>query len=140
MLFLCNAPLGIDVVSTMGSGPFPETEFDAFLRRLGVEPYTVGGGTEILVLGEEQWSAETLNNLLSERAGKTLRVYSQEMFLTFVLSGADPLDEDEDLLRGFGEGHPALEHLSSAGFHWPITTVVGEEEASLIMNGLQKVT
>jgi hypothetical protein len=85
----------------------------------------VGEDTEVLIVGEEGWSETTLQNLLRERSGKTLRAYSQEMFLSFLLSETDPLDEDETLLRNFGEEHPALEFLSAAGFHWPTTTVVG---------------
>ena len=130
--------LDIDLVSTMGSGPFQESEFDAFLEGIGIEAYPVEEDTEILVLGEEDWSPEVLRRMLSERCGESLRVYSQEMFLSFILSGADPLDEAEELLRGFGEEHPALEFLSAAGFHWPTTTVVGRGGSELQAEWLAK--
>lgn len=119
------APLDIEVVSTMGSGPFEETEFDQFLEGAGIEACAVDEDTDILVIGEEDWDPEVLQDMLRARSGETLRAYSQEMFLSLLFSGVDPLDEEEELLLSFGEDHPALEFLSSAGFHWPTTTVVG---------------
>lgn len=46
------------------------------------------------------------------------------MFLSYWASGRDPF-EDEEIARKFGEGHPALEFLSSVGFDWPKTLVFG---------------
>jgi hypothetical protein len=131
-------PLEIELVSTMGSGPFQEDEFDDFLESLGIEAYPMEENTEVLILGEEDWSSEVLRDMLSERSGETLRVYSQEMFLSFILSGADPLDEDEEVLRAFGEEHPALEFLSAAGFHWPTSTVIGGGGSELQAEWLAK--
>lgn len=128
----------IDGVSTMGSGPFSESEFDGFLQKLGVGTFHVDENTEVLVVGEEDWDYVMLEELLRVRSGETLRVYSQEMFLSFLLSEVDPLGADEALLRKFGEGHPALEFLSAAGFDWPTTTVVGGDNSALETEWLSK--
>ena len=132
------ASIGIDGVSTMGSGPFSESEFDEFIQELGIGTFYVDEDTEVLVLGEEDWDGAILEELLRVRSGETLRVYSQEMFLSFLLSEVDPLGEDETLLRKFGEGHAALEFLSAVGFDWPSTTVVGGGNSALETEWLSK--
>lgn len=112
------------VVSNMGAGPFTEEDFDDFLYRRGVTVYVNGPETEVLVVGREDWREDDLNELLEKRAGRTLKVYSQEMMVAYLASGRDPFDDEEAALR-FGEGHPALAYLSGVGFDWPKTYVAG---------------
>lgn len=114
------------VLSNMGSGPFIEEDFDDFLYRCGVSVYVNGPETEIIVIGREEWREEDVNDLLEQRAGRTLKVYSQEMMMAYLASGRDPFDSEEVLLS-FGEGHPALEYLSGVGFDWPRTYVAAGE-------------
>lgn len=122
------------MVMTVGAGPFEAAEFDKFLRSLGfVVSDILDGGRffDFLIIGRDGWSEERLQSLLMARTDYTLRVYSQEMFLLFLASGIDLLDEPDELLTRFAENHPALLHLSSIGFRWPTTIVHGGGEAKL---------
>lgn len=80
---------------------------------------------EMLIVGRDGWSEENLVTALRMRAGRTLKVYSQEMFLTYLIAGKDPFDEPASFIRRFGEGHSALEFLMDVdvGFDWPSTQV-----------------
>jgi hypothetical protein len=118
-----DSPFG-EGVATIGSGPFDENDFDEFIRRKGLEAYAITEDTDVLVVGHEGWREEDLLWLLDVRAGKYLRVYSQEMLLSYWASWRDPF-EDEEIARRFGEGHPALEFLSRIGFDWPSTLIAG---------------
>jgi hypothetical protein len=111
-------------VTTHGSGPLEESALDEALRDAGLEPYSVSEDSAALVLGRRGWDAATLDQLVRDREGQELRVYSQEMLACFLATGEDPLDGDEAELAGFVEGHPGLEYLAGWGFPWP-STVVG---------------
>ena len=106
-----------EVVSTTGSGPFEEDEFDEFLRECGTEIPVVSPATEVLVVGKDGWSEALLATLIRWRVGKSLRVYSQEMFLCH-LSGADPFKAPPGILSSFAEDHPALLFLEDFGFDY----------------------
>jgi hypothetical protein len=95
-----------------------------FLRRRGIEVLTADFYTEVLVVGESDWNEQSFRRLLAKRSTKTLRVYSQDMFLMYLLSGSDPLERPA-LARRIGRGHPALELLMSIGFRWPTIVVRG---------------
>lgn len=111
-------------VVTSGTGPYLEADFDSHLEAKGICacPFCTED-IGIVVLGRTDWDEEALENLIDQRRGKDLKVYSQEMFLAFLALGLDPYD-DKQLLEKFGEGHPALEYLSDWGFDWPHTTIV----------------
>lgn len=106
-------------VST-GSSPVEESQFDNFLLRSGIVPYYIGADLDILIVGREGWNAEELMIQLDIRIERQLKVYSQEMVLSFIGCGKDPF-EYPDLLPFFGSGHPALEFLAGIGFPWPST-------------------
>ena len=110
-------------VSTTGSCPFDEYEYDSFLAELGIEALSPSFDLNILVIGREDWEEEHLNGVIEARRGKELRVYSQEMFLAYIAGGNDPL-ESPRVAEIFGEGHPALEHIKEWGFDWPTTRLV----------------
>jgi hypothetical protein len=112
------APYAENSVSTVGSEPYPEAEFDELLCSGGLEVCSIYDEADVLIIGREEWDEEDLNDLLDRREGQSLKVYSQEMFLAYWITGRDPF-EDEDVARAFGEGHPALEYLSNVGFDWP---------------------
>lgn len=116
--------LPFEDVSVLGGGPFTSDDFDTFLRRQKIEVLFPDAYTEVLVVGRDGWSEKEFDRLLRRRSGKSLRVYSQEMFLAYLISGNDPL-EDEDIAVRFGRGHPALELLQAMGFLWPTTDVRG---------------
>lgn len=114
---------GFRRVSTMGSSPFRQVEFDDLLHRHGLQPQQLGPDTKILIIGRREWTESGLDELLRARSGQKLRIYSQEMFLAYLLTGTDPLKSDRKVLERFGRGHPALEFLTAVGFDWPTTLV-----------------
>ena len=125
---LCD---GGKMLITSGEGPYRQKDLDEFLDWLGfsVFPLEIGKSffqAKILIIGHEEWNKEDLLDLLDKRQGQTLKVYSQEMFLTCLLTGDDPLaTSDSDWIISLSEGHSALEFLLSLGFDWPSTLVFG---------------
>lgn len=114
------APKGFPLnIMTTGNDPFNEEELDDFFRRLKITPHPLSSNLETLIIGRTNWEEDDVNILLDNREGLNLKVYSQEMFLSYLLLGTDPFDGGESLLREFGNDHPALEYLSSLGFAWP---------------------
>lgn len=112
-------------LSSLGSGPFEEIQFSGFLYWIGVEVLQPDSDSEIVVVGREEWTELELQGIIRGRVGSTIRVYSQEMLIAWILAGADPFDEGEDLLLRLAGDHPALKYLMSFGFDWPKTEVVG---------------
>jgi hypothetical protein len=103
-----------------GEGPLSENVTSEVLGRHGFSVYAVPDeDVEVLVVGREGWSEEALESQVEAREGNTLKVYSQEMMLLALITGCDPFDEDEDLIREMGKGHPALEFLMGLDFKWP---------------------
>lgn len=117
------APCSESFLSTVGSFPLLEDDFDSLLREGGLEVNYISGDTDVLIIGEEEWDEEDVNELLDAREGKSLKVYSQEMFLSYWACGRDPFEEKREIVELFGEAHPALEFLSDTGFDWPSTFV-----------------
>jgi hypothetical protein len=114
-----------------GSGPFPQDEFHDFLNKrislvFNLDEAMVYWPSNTLILGQVDWNLEHLHSLIHQRSGQVLKVYSQEMFLSYLLIGKDPFDESHKFLRRFAEGHPALEYLMNLGFDWPSTLITGE--------------
>ena len=109
-------------VSTLGSCPLDEDELDDFLLRLGIKVSAPSPDLNILVVGREEWD-DGLNHAIEARRGKELPVYSQEMFLSYIRMGNDPL-ESREVAEMFGVGHPALEYIRDWGFEWPTTRLV----------------
>jgi hypothetical protein len=56
--------IGLKAVSTTGSSPFAEAEFDEFIRGLGIEPQTLASKAKVLVVGRRGWSESELRKLL----------------------------------------------------------------------------
>ena len=104
-------PSDLSQIMTMGSGPFKESWFDSLLKRLGIMVFGPSNDIEILVLGREDWRKEQIHEILDGRSGLHLRAYSQEMFLAYLISGADPLSEDEEIVRQLAGDHPGLSFL-----------------------------
>lgn len=111
-------------VTVLGSGPFSQRDFESFLVQREFELVSPSRDTEVLILGSYLWEENTLSKLVLQRSGKTLRVYSQEMFLTYLLTWLDPLTADPGVIQEFAAHHPGLSYLRHIGFEWPITNVV----------------
>lgn len=114
-----------------GSGPFEEEDFATFLSQHNIESLAISDETDLLVVGREAWSRDTLDWLLKMRSGETLRVYSQEMYLTYWLTGNDPLKAPLQVIEAFRQGHPALEYISEGWPDWPSTRVPEESSGDL---------
>ena len=114
-------PLSIpfNKVSTIGSGPFAKSEFDKFLNSFEINDFGTFEDINKIIVGRYDWEEETLNNILRLRNGKKLYVYSQEMFLIYLLTKKDPFNLDRKLLLQFAVDHPALIYFRKVGFDWP---------------------
>lgn len=110
-------------IAVEGSGPFGREDFTGFLEELGVDVVAASGATEVLVVGRDGWSEDTLATVVDGRSGRRLRIYSQEMLLAFAASGADPFHEGREVVERYGRGHAGLQHLTTIGFDWPTTVV-----------------
>lgn len=109
-------------VGVLGSGPFDAADFDDFLRWLGLATFVPSAREGVLVIGRDDWTEEDLRRFVtSTRHGSGPRVYSQEMFLYFLLTGYDPHDLDPDERATFTEGHGVFAYLAKQGFAWPST-------------------
>jgi hypothetical protein len=108
-------------VVTTGSGPFEENDFDEFLRSIDVDVHK-SGNYRILIVGQNDWE-EIIDRILEIRRGDSVKIYSQEMAMTYLACEKDPF-EDMDLLMEFGEQHPALCYLRDIG-QWPLTIASG---------------
>lgn len=105
----------------IGEGPWSETLLKEALQDNGYEFWTLPDvDLRHLIVGRKDWTKEALIEQIDAVDGKPLRVYSQEMFLTKLMTGRDPFDaNDPDLLLAFAKGHPALEFLLSLPEPWP---------------------
>lgn len=84
-----------------------------------------------VIVGRIGWSKDKLLAQIDAREGKSLRIYSQEMFVAKLITGEDPFDwGDDDLLLAFANGHPALEFLMTLPMPWP---AAGTEEPAEII-------
>ena len=108
-------------VVTTGSGPFEENDFDEFLKSIDVNVYK-SGNYEVLIVGQYDWE-KVVDRQLETCSGDSIKIYSQEMAMTYLACEQDPF-ADVDLLMEFGEEHPALCYLIAIG-QWPLTSVWG---------------
>ncbi len=110
--------LGQGVV-TIGEHPFGDKEFDEILGDAGLEPRDHTAGLEIVVVGRDAWLEEQrrldaqLVEAIRNRAGQEIRIYSQELFLTYIYTGEDVFRWAKVGLRLLVRGHPVLEWLSA---------------------------
>ena len=105
----------------LGSHPVPEKDMVNFVSKLGVTSGPASADSQCLIIGWDEWKYEDLRELLEMRIGSTLRVYSQEMFFAYAISGFDPLDEPE-VVNELAGPHPALHFLQRVfAFNWPST-------------------
>ena len=115
-------PGGDATIYTMGSEPFSEEDFDTYLRANGLEITQLNPETDLLIVGHTDYNEDAIRELLDWREGKSLKVYSQEMFLAHWTTGKDPFD-DEKIVKAFAEDHEALQFLQSCWIDWVGTHV-----------------
>lgn len=145
--WFCDVQCGVDVSGQLiGEGPFEKSAFLQMTRQCGVlcfadeEEATSAFLTFLAdkptgvpmpikpayVVGRDDWSQEVLDELIDSHDGKELRIYSQEMFVSWMLTGKDPFDGGIDVLAAFRIGHPALEYLSQGWPGW-VTSMVSPD-------------
>lgn len=108
-------------VACVGHGPFAKSSFDRQLTAAGWGVARVGSPeVAFLVTGREGWYEEEIHEHLDAQAGGDIYVLSQEMFLTMLATGDNPLlSADTRTLMEWAKGHPALQFLIKSGFKWP---------------------
>jgi hypothetical protein len=122
LLERASPPLSVGPRSLMvcGEGPIPYHEWRSELSRLRRGHYDIDQNLSALLIGRENWSPEALRRLVEARRGLALRVYTHEMFLSFLLTQNDPLNGLPDDVRRLWGKHPALQFLDDEGlFNWP---------------------
>ena len=107
---ICRGILG-SVVATQGSGPYSESDFNAFLEECGIEVRRISGDEPpaVVVLGREDWNLQDVRELPDETA-----VYSQEMVIASMAIGTDIFELLEspsisEFEESFVFDHPAME-------------------------------
>jgi hypothetical protein len=113
-----------------GNGPWPDQFLESNLQELGYSFYQLPDpDLAHLIVGRKSWSKSDLLSQIDASQGKTLRIYSQEMFFAKLVTGKDPFDsQDENLLQAFAEDHPALQFLMTLPESWPEVTSLENEE------------
>ena len=109
-------------IATAGSMPHGEDDLDNLLEQAGIKLCAIDQDVEIAIIGRTGWTEPEINALINRRAGKSLKIYSQEMFLMHWMSGRDPFDV-RDVAQAFGKGHPVHQYLATVEWDWPSTLV-----------------
>jgi hypothetical protein len=110
---------------TIGHGPWMEENYDDVLNNLGIEPQTFdqyAKDFEIFVVGRNAVDIDSLAAVLEGRMweGLPVRLYSQELWLLYLMTGIDPLSVDvESVRRNFGPHHPVLAAFDNEVWRWP---------------------
>lgn len=120
-----------------GTGPWEQASYKNCLKELGYTFYPLSDEDHsCVIVGRNGWSAPDLRNLIDAHQGKSLRIYSQEMFVAKLATGRDPFDaQDVELLDAFAEDHPALQFLMSLPDPWPDITDTSSAEVTLVPPG-----
>ena len=103
-----------------GSEPLSEEELTGYLYDWGCKAWDCD--CELIIVGREQWTPQSLDQLVVEHRYPRIRIMSQEMLLASQITGKDMLEAPTAALQKFAEGHPALEYLIKAAFEWPFVT------------------
>ena len=108
----------------LGFGPFNSEDIRTFLNQQEVACHDIDSNTSVVVLGREGWDENQIDNLIDSRVGQSLKIYSQEMFVTFLgKPAADPFYQGPLVLEAFKEGHDGLEFISRGWSGWVQTYV-----------------
>lgn len=105
------------VVEVVGSGPFPQKDFVGFIQRHGHDVVS-GGAAAHVVIGRRDWTGVQIDGIIDRRVGKSLRIYSQEMFLAFLACQRDPFLAGAAVLSAFRSGHEGLDFVSQGWSGW----------------------
>jgi len=104
--------------SLFGSGPFTQPDLTAFLRRHQLQPRRISDAPNAIVLGRSGWTPEDLDVIANMSRDTDIRIFSQEMLLSFWLSGRNPFAAGLRTLTAFKDGHRGLERLCEGWEGW----------------------
>lgn len=111
-------------IALHGSGPWDNDEFFNFILEKGFTPCTTNEDHRVLVLGkgeiDEDLLAEELTWAIEQDV--PLQVYSQELFVYYMISRSNPLlDLEEDKLFEVVDAHAGIQFvINYEGFDWPV--------------------
>jgi hypothetical protein len=110
-------------LASVGRGPYSRKDFNEAVNRYsGGRVFTLKAldtGSAVVVgdlLSAVEWDA--FWELVERRPGEPLRVYSQEMYVGYLLTGTDVFEDDPDLLSVYAEGHRALTAIMARWTDW----------------------
>lgn len=110
----------------LGSGPWKKLELEEFLSSKYFECVSVEMNPSILILGDFDFDNEEIDRILFSESylNKNLRIYTQELFVYYLITGEDPLENWEvDTLLTAVEDHKGLQYiLNFPEFTWPISS------------------
>jgi len=110
-----------DQTSVIGDYPYLPSEVEIFLTQRGVPLQPLDEDTATVVLGQEcqQPDLRKIKGMLIDSAHESPLLYSQEMFLALLVTGKDPLDEDDDELDRMVANYESFAFLMDPEFEWP---------------------
>jgi predicted 3-demethylubiquinone-9 3-methyltransferase (glyoxalase superfamily) len=109
-------------VLMVGDGPWDGVDFQDLLVDKGFSVFRDGYAedVEVLILGRDNWNEAVLTAQFELRQNKTLRVYSQELFVLALALNLDPLrSEDHDTLFRIIKNHSGFDYLFANDCPWP---------------------
>jgi hypothetical protein len=86
------------------------------LQQIGARDVEAGRLTQVVVIGREGWTKHEVDEVIDAHVGCSLRMYSQEMLLSYLATDEDPFYGGNLVLEAFRAGHPGLEFVSQG---WP---------------------
>jgi len=121
-------------LASTGNGPWHDNIFNACLAEIGYGFFPIPDNElKYIIVGRQGWSKTDLIAQIEMCEGQSLRIYSQEMFFSKLLTGRDPFDTgDDELLAAFAKDHPALQFLISLPEPWPTYTRNESENISYV--------
>ena len=109
-----------EAISTSGSGPWEEDNFDDLLRSFGYDINNIEEGVEVIVVGYDCDKLKEIRERISN-SSRGVRIYPQELFLSYLFTGVDPLPLlDKEQSKKWINFHPVLRALFLNGedFTW----------------------
>lgn len=120
-------PLSSAHISITGENPINEKSLYSFLKEYGKPAQPISQNTDLLIVGRKGFDEEGIKKLIWWRAGKTLKIYTQEMFLAHIFV-KNPFQK-KTVANAFGNGHPAIKYVISLGVEWPSLDVLRKRVA-----------
>ncbi len=111
----------------IGEDPFTKADLESFFEHHNISISEMLLPTTVIVMGREGWDKGQVNSLIEASAGRSLRVYSQELLLSILAGLPDPFEqpmpERRAHLPAYRSGHPGLEFVSKGWLGWVMAVV-----------------